>query len=78
MTDLSPEEMSALMNWIGTIMSEREGQGKIQVNVKGEKEIESWDVAALFQEINRQAPDAIARMFQAGAGNYFGTPACWR
>jgi len=75
---LDPEIALAIENWVEALMKERQGQGRDTPLVIKSGTVarvvreRSWQMREVWVEIYRVAPDAIARMLQAGAANYIG------
>lgn len=69
---LGPQVIFALQEWVTLEMKEGTGPGieGVFVSKTGEKIETSYDLGDFFEAINRGAPDAIARMLQAGAAAF--------
>ena len=71
-TVLEPQLAAALEAWTIAFMSERAGKGtEVMVTAPNGRVMDnSWDFQEFFTELHQLCPDAIARMFQAGAAGY--------
>lgn len=76
MLSLEPDIAEALENWVITMMKERTGPGMDGqfVTKNGLRVYDvSFKISDVFTAINDAAPDAIARMLQAGAAKFIRT-----
>jgi hypothetical protein len=76
---LGTEITNALLAWVNMLMKENTGPGVDVVvmsnNVRWKLDV-SYDMTDFFEAINRAAPDAIARMLQAGAAAFIREDEC--
>ena len=72
-TGLDPEIARAIEEWVAVAVHERQGPGETR---EGDDR-EGYDFGAFLELINDLAPDAIARMLQAGAASYLRSPDEW-
>ena len=63
--DLDPDMIAALESWMFTAIHERRGPGHMR-----DGQFEGYSFADFINVLNDIAPDAIARMLQAGAAAY--------
>ena len=63
----------AIQQWIAVAIREHQGPGM----TREDDDREGYDFSVFLELINDLAPDAIARMLQAGAANYIRSPDEW-
>jgi len=69
---LEPEVADALEAWLTALLKERSGRGVegVFISNTGRKIDTTYDMVAMFEAVYEVAPDAIARMLQAGAAGF--------